>query len=85
MIVARTGMSADERLSVRPSDMPAVAAMLMARLGGSKLDVAAVEKRLRDSANRTYTDENGATSLEPLWTPPEGEEPVPAAPAGKKK
>ena len=56
-----TGMSADERLSVRPSDMPAVAAMLMARLGGSKLDVAAVEKRLRDSANRTYTDENGAS------------------------
>ncbi|MDG2030739.1 MAG: TAT-variant-translocated molybdopterin oxidoreductase [Phycisphaerales bacterium] len=56
-----TGMSSDERVSVRPSDMPALAAMLMARLTGSKLDVSALEKRLGDSANRSYTDEHGAT------------------------
>ena len=34
--------------------------MLMARLTGSKLDVSALEKRLGDSANRSYTDEHGA-------------------------
>ena len=56
-----TGMAADERVTIRPSEISDLAAIFMARLAGAKIDTGTLETRLRDTTNRVYSDDHGAS------------------------